>query len=80
VLDDRQYVYQASSDVNGGTVTVGYPYSLLEWCVEPHASWSLPVDAQRVPSTHTAQEIGTEQIKALAHARSACSEALASWQ
>ena len=34
VLDDRQYVYQASSDVNGGTVTVGYPYSLLEWCVE----------------------------------------------
>ena len=38
VLDDRQYVYQASSDVNGGTVTVGYPYSLLEWCVEPHSS------------------------------------------
>ena len=25
VLDDRQYVYQASSDVNGGTVTIGYP-------------------------------------------------------
>jgi hypothetical protein len=38
VLDDRQYVYQASSDVNGGTVTIGYPYSLLEWCVEPHSS------------------------------------------
>jgi hypothetical protein len=45
-------VYQASSDVNGGTVTVGYPYSLLEWCVEPHSSWSLPIDARRVPSTN----------------------------
>jgi hypothetical protein len=44
VLDDRQYVYQASSDINGGTITVGYPYSPLEWCTEPHSSWSLPVD------------------------------------
>ena len=69
VLDDRQYVYQASSDVNGGTVTVGYPYSLLEWCAEPHTSWSLPVDVRRVPSTQTAQEVGAEQIQALAQAR-----------
>ena len=76
VLDDRQYVYQASSDVNGGTVTIGYPYSLLEWCVEPHSSWSLPVDVRRVPSTQTAQEMGAEQIKALAEAREACLEAL----
>ena len=76
VLDDRQYVYQASSDVNGGTVTVGYPYSLLEWCVEPHTSWSLPIDARRVPSTQTAQAVGAEQIQALASARSACLEAL----
>lgn len=76
VLDDRQYVYQASSAVNGGTVTVGYPYSLLEWCVEPHSSWSLPVDVRRVPSTQTAQEAGAEQIQALAKARSACLEAL----
>ena len=76
VLDDRQYVYQASSDVNGGTVTIGYPYSLLEWCVEPHSSWSLPVDVRRVPSTQTAQEMGAEQIKALAQAREACLEAL----
>jgi len=76
VLDDRQYVYQASSDVNGGTVTVGYPYSLLEWCVEPHSSWSLPVDVRRVPSTQTAQEIGAEQIKALSTARADCLDAL----
>jgi hypothetical protein len=69
VLDDRQYVYQASSDVNGGTVTVGYPYSLLEWCAEPHTSWSLPVDVRRVSSTQTAQEVGAEQIQALTQAR-----------
>lgn len=76
VLDDRQFVYQASSDVNGGTVTIGYPYSCLEWCVEPHSSWSLPIDVRRVPSTQTAQEVGAEQIKALAKARSTVLEAL----
>ncbi len=76
VLDDRQYVYQASSDVNGGTVTVGYPYSLLEWCVEPHTSWSLPVDPRRVVSTQKPQEVGMEQIKALAEARSDYPEVL----
>jgi hypothetical protein len=68
--------YQASSDVNGGTVTVGYPYSLLEWCVEPHSSWSLPINARHIPSTQTAQEVSAEQIRALANARSACLEAL----
>jgi hypothetical protein len=76
VLDDRQYVYQASSDVNGGTVTIGYPHSLLEWCAEPHSSWSLPVDVRRVPSTQTTQEVGAEQIKALAQARADFLEAL----
>jgi hypothetical protein len=76
VLDDRQYVYQASSAVNGGTVTVGYPYSLLEWCVEPHTSWCLPVDARRVPSTQTAQAIGAEQVRTLAETRANCLEAL----
>jgi hypothetical protein len=76
VLDDRQYVYQASSDVNGGTLTVGYPYSLLEWCVEAHTSWCLPVDPRRVASTQTAQEVGVEQIQALADARADYLEAL----
>ena len=75
-LDDRQYVYQASTDVNGGTVTIGYPYSLLEWCAEPYSSWSLPVDVRRVPSTKTAQEIGAEQIKSLSKTRATCLEAL----
>ena len=76
VLEDRQFVYQASSDVNGGTVTIGYPYSTLEWCAEPHSSWSLPVDVRRVASTQTAQEVGAEQIQALAQARSGFAEAL----
>lgn len=76
VLEDRQYVYQASSDVNGGTLTVGYPYSLLEWCVEPHTSWCLPVDSRRVASTQTAQDVGVEQIRGLAQARSDYAEAL----
>lgn len=75
-LEDRQFVFQASSDVNGGTVTIGYPYSMLEWIVEAHSSWSLPVDARRVDSTQTAQEVGAEQIQTLAKARSAFMEAL----
>jgi hypothetical protein len=74
-LEDRQFVFQASSDVNGGTVTIGYPYSMLEWIVEPHSSWSLPVDVRRVDSTRTAQEVGAEQIQALVRARSAFLEA-----
>ena len=76
VLADRQYVYQASSAVNGGTVTIGYPYSLLEWCAEPHSSWSLPIDVRRVPSSQTAQEVGAEQIRTLAASRAGCREAL----
>jgi hypothetical protein len=76
VLDDRQFVYQATTDVNGGSVTIGYPYSLLEWCAEPHSSWSLPIDVRRIPSTQTAQNVGAEQIHALAEARAACLAAL----
>ena len=75
-LEDRQYVYQASSDVNGGTVTIGYPYSLLEWCVEAHSSWSLPVDVRRVCSEQSVAVVGAEQIRALSEARSAFPEAL----
>ena len=75
-LEDRQFVYQASSDVNGGTVTIGYPYSCLEWVEESHTSWSLPVDVRRVKSTETAQELGAEQIKALVEARETYMEAL----
>lgn len=76
VLEDLQYTYQASSDVNGGTVTVGYSYSLLEWCAEAQSSWSLPVDARRVSSRETAQTVGAAQIRSLAQARQDCVAAL----
>jgi hypothetical protein len=75
-LEDRQYVYQASSDVNDGTVTIGYPYSLLEWSVEAHSSWSLPVDVRRVSSAQSAVVVGAEQIGMLCKARSTFREAL----
>ena len=75
-LADRQYVFQASSDVNGGTVTIGYPYSSLDWVVAPHTSWALPIDERRVASSQTAQAEGVEQIKALAQARATFVEAL----
>lgn len=76
VLADLQYVYQASSDVDGGNITIGYPYSLLEWCAEAHTSWSLPLDVRRISSKQTAQDVGVAQIQALAEARAGCSEAL----
>jgi hypothetical protein len=76
VLEDLQYVYQPSSDVDGGNITVGYPYSLLEWCAEAHSSWSLPLDVRRISSAQTAQDVGAAQSQALAEARADCSEAL----
>jgi len=72
VLKDLQYVYQPSSDVDGGHITVGYPYSLLEWCAEAHTSWSLPLDVRRIASEQTAQDVGVAQIQALAEARQDC--------
>lgn len=76
VLEDLQYVYQASNDVDGGNITIGYPYSLLEWCAEAHSSWSLPLDVRRIPSAQTGQEVGVEQVQALAEARRECLGAL----
>jgi hypothetical protein len=76
VLKDRQYVYQASRDVDGGNIARGYPYSLLEWGAQAHTSWSLPLDVQRIASEQTAQDVGAAQVQALAEARAGCTEAL----
>lgn len=76
VLADWQYVYQACSDVNGGTVTIGYPYSLLEGCTQPHASWSLPLHIQRISSQTTAQEVGAHQVQERARLLADCLDAL----
>lgn len=68
-LDDRQYVYHPTAAVNGGSICVGYPYSLLDWVPQPRSSWSLTVNLQRISSTQTAREVGVQQIKALGKAR-----------
>ena len=68
-MDDRQYVYHPTQAVNGGSVCVGYPYSLLDWVPEAHRSWSLPVSIQRIPSEVSASEMGIAQIKALSQSR-----------
>ena len=75
-LDDRQYVYHPTQAVNGGSICVGYPYSLLDWVPTPHSSWSLSVNLQRIPSSCTASEIGVRQVKALCEARKNVGEGL----
>ena len=57
-MDDRQYVYHPTAAVNGGSICIGYPYSLLDWVPEAHQSWSLSVSVQRIPSQMTVVEMG----------------------
>jgi hypothetical protein len=68
-MDDRQYVYHPTASVNGGSICVGYPYSLLDWVPEAHQSWSLSVNIQRIPSWMTAVEMGITQVKELSRNR-----------
>ena len=69
-------MFQASSDINEGIVAIGYPYSSLDWAVEAHTSWALPIDERWVASSKTAQAVGIEQTKELAQARATFGEAL----
>ncbi len=68
-LDDLQYVYHPTPAVNGGSICVGYPYSLLDGVPEAHQSWSLSVSVKRIPSQMTSSEMGVRQIKALSKNR-----------
>jgi hypothetical protein len=68
-MDDRQYVYHPTAAVNGGSICIGYPYSLLDWVPEAHCSWSLSVSVKRVPSQMSAGEMGIAQIKELSDNR-----------
>jgi hypothetical protein len=68
-MDDLQYVYHPTPAVNGGSICVGYPYSLLDWVPEAHQSWSLSVSVKRIPSQMTSSEMGVSQIKALSENR-----------
>jgi hypothetical protein len=75
-MEDRQYVYHPTAAVNGGSVCIGYPYSLLDWVPEAHRSWSLSVSVKRIPSRMTAGEMGVAQIKALSENRAELPEVL----
>jgi hypothetical protein len=68
-MDDLQYVYHPTPAINGGSVCVGYPYSLLDWVPEADQSWSLSVSVKRIPSQMTSSEMGVSQIKALSENR-----------
>ena len=68
-MDDRQYIYLPTQAVDGGSICVGYPYSLLDWVPETQSSWSLSVSVKRIPSNESAISVGIEQIKALNQAR-----------
>jgi hypothetical protein len=68
-MDDRQYVYSPTAAVNGGSICIGYPYSLLDWVPEAHQSWSLSVSIKRIPSQMTAVEMGIAQVKELSKNR-----------
>jgi hypothetical protein len=75
-MDDRQYVYHPTAAVNGGSICVGYPYSLLDWVPEAHQSWSLSVSVKRIPSQITAVEMGITQVKELSHNRAGLRDVL----
>lgn len=75
-MDDRQYVYHPTPAINGGSVCIGYPYSLLDWVPEAHSSWSLSVSVKRIPSEMTAGEMGIAQIQELSKNRAELKEVL----
>ena len=65
-----------TATVNGRAVSLGYPYSLLDWVPEAHSSWSLSVSVKRIPSDMTAGEVGVAQIQVLSKSQSTFGEAL----
>jgi hypothetical protein len=70
-LADRQYVYSPTPAVDGGSIVVGHPYSLLAWVPEGNNSWAPPVSTRRIASQQTAVEVGVEQVKQLCRCRRA---------
>ena len=68
-LADRQYVFSPTAAVDGGSIVVGHPYSVLAWVPEPGSSWGLPVSIGRALSQQTEVEVGIEQVKQLCRHR-----------
>ena len=75
-MDDRQYVYHPTPAVNGGSICVGYPYSLLDWVPDADQSWSLSLSVKRIPSEMSAVEMGVRQVKELSQNRAAFRDGL----
>jgi len=70
-LADLQYVYSPTRAVDGGSIVVGHPYSVLAWVPECSSSWAPPVSVRRAPSEQSDVEIGIEQVKQLCRQREA---------
>lgn len=75
-MEDRQYVYHPTAAINGGSVCIGYSYSLLDWVPQAHCSWSLSVSVKRIPSSITAGEMGIAQIQELSENRAELKDVL----
>jgi len=69
VMADRQYVYSPTIAIDGGSIVIGHPYSVLAWTAERDTSWALPVSIKRITSCQTAVEVGVEQVKRLCYHR-----------
>jgi hypothetical protein len=76
VLADRQYVYSPTAAVNGGSIVVGHPYSVLAWATEQDSSWAPAVSVRRASSQQTDVQVGVEQVKWLCQCRQ---EEMAEW-
>lgn len=63
VMAERQYIHAATKAVNGGTIVIGHPYSVLAWAPERNSSWAPPVSVRRVESHKTEVEVGIEQVQ-----------------
>ena len=68
-LADLQYVFSPTPAVDGGSIVVGHPYSVLAWVPERGRSWVGPVSVRRVPSEQSDVEMGIEQVKQLCQHR-----------
>jgi len=70
-MSDREYVFSPTIPVDGGSIVVGHPYSVLAWAPEQNSSWAPPVSVQRIESQQTAVQVGVEQVKLLCQSRKA---------
>lgn len=68
-LADRQYVFSPTPAVDGGSIVVGHPYSVLAWVPEAGSSWGLPVSIRRALSQQTDVAVGIGQVKQLCRHR-----------